>query len=63
MTSLNSESCVHAVNLFISAPHAVCHPVEEPANVDTGTQTLICDTSQQTERDEGFHTGKLSHAL
>ena len=33
------------------------------AHVDTGTRALICDTSQWTNRDEGFHAGKLSHAL
>lgn len=33
------------------------------AHVDTGTRALICDTSQWTSRDKGFHAGKLSHAL
>lgn len=32
-------------------------------HVDTGTRALVCDTSQWTSRDEGFHLGKLSHAL
>lgn len=31
--------------------------------VDTGTLALICDTSQWTSRDKGFHADKLSHAL
>ena len=31
--------------------------------VDTGARALICDTSQWTNRDKGFHADKLSHVL
>lgn len=52
--------------IYLLACLVLCVTLERShwcTHVDTGTRALICDTSQWTNRDEGFHAGKLSHAL